>query len=268
MTAKRQEKLVYLLLVTLLPDPNQPRKTFSQEELFELSQSLAKHGFLHPLRVRKIGEDSYIIVDGQRRWMAAKMLGHAEAPCIVESDEVDDTLAFERALIANCLREDLKPLEEARAFERLMREKNWTGEQLAAEIQISPSKVSRALKLLTLPLDLQERVEKGFLSPAKAYELSKAAPAVMRELAGRAEDMTRDEIVGAIKSNGQSKGEPVKRVTAKLPEGRAVTVQGSIETLDDLIAILEETLTRARKSRPSGVSVATFIRMLADAAKA
>jgi ParB family chromosome partitioning protein len=267
MTAKRQEKLVYLLLISLLPDPNQPRKTFSQEELFELSQSLAKHGFLHPLRVRKVGEDSYIIVDGQRRWMAAKMLGHAEAPCIVESDEIDDTLAFERALIANCQREDLKPLEEARAFERLMREKNWTGEQLAAEVHMSPSKVSRALKLLTLPLDLQERVEKGFLSPAKAYELSKAAPAVMRELADKAEGMTRDEIAGAIKSNGQPKGEAVKRVAVKLAEAKSVTVAGMIDSMDSLIAIVEDFLSRARKARTQGMEVSTFVKFCKDAAK-
>src|SRR3954468_15932307 len=158
------------------PDPDQPREEFDPEELEALSESLRTRGQLQPISVYwEEGRGLYVIVCGERRWRAAKMAGMTTmtATVLARAPEQGERLAIQ--LIENLLRADLKPVEQAKAYRQLMTMNGWTAAQLTRELAVTESKVTRALALLDLPEAVQERVEKGILPPATAYEISKVA---------------------------------------------------------------------------------------------
>lgn len=158
----------------LMPDPEQPRKEFSDEAIARLAESLRSQGQLQPIRVRWSESDSkWIIVSGERRWRASKLAGLSTIDCVFEEQDLRHDRTLEQQLVENLLREDLLPIEEARAFQQLMRLKNWNGKQVAEALHIPASKVSRSLALLDLPPEVQQRVSSGQLAARSAYELSK-----------------------------------------------------------------------------------------------
>ena len=114
------------------PTVGQPRKTFDQEALAGLADSIAAHGVLQPILVREVGPDRYAIVAGERRWRAAKLAALSEIPAIVV--EMDEKTAAEVALIENIQREDLNPIEEAEAYETLAGEYRMTQEEIASRV--------------------------------------------------------------------------------------------------------------------------------------
>jgi ParB family chromosome partitioning protein len=188
----------------IVPDPDQPRREFDPEELEQLAESLRTRGQLQPIRVRwDEAEGSYVILMGERRWRAARMAGLAEMACVVEERDLtpDDRLAIQ--LVENALRSDLRPLEQANAYKALMAAKGWSTRQLGAELAIHATTITKALALLELPAEVQERVEQGGLSPAAAYEVSKLEdPTAQAELAQAAVDerLTRSEVAEAVKA--------------------------------------------------------------------
>lgn len=156
------------------PDPNQPRKEFSQEGIARLADSLCTQGQLQPIRARWSEElAKWIIVSGERRWRAAKFAGLPTIDCVFEERELGQSQTLEQQLIENLLREDLLPIEEARAYQQLMQLKNWNGKQVAEALHVPTSKVSRSLALLDLPPEVQQRVSSGQLAARSAYELTK-----------------------------------------------------------------------------------------------
>jgi ParB family chromosome partitioning protein len=149
----------------ITPHPGQPRQRFDPEKLQELVQTIREKGVLSPILVRSHGE-GYQLISGERRWRAAKMAGLKEIPAILR--EVSDQEALELSLIENIQREDLSPLEEARAYQALMELHNTTQEELAKRLGKDRSTLANALRLLKLPKPAQEALDKGQITPGHA----------------------------------------------------------------------------------------------------
>ena len=147
------------------PNKEQPRRTFDEKELSELTDSIKQNGVLQPILVRKVGTD-YEIVAGERRYQAAKAAGLTEVPVVIR--EISDEDVFKLALIENLQRSDLTPLEEARGYKRLIAEKDMTQEELARVLSKSRSTITNTLRLLDLPSEVQEFVDDGHLSAGHA----------------------------------------------------------------------------------------------------
>jgi len=148
----------------LRPNPNQPRKRFSEENLEELAQSIREKGILQPIVVRPIAGESnaYEIVAGERRWRAAQKASMHDVPVSIR--ELSDSESLEIALIENIQRADLNPIEEAAGFKALMDRFDYTQEQLSEIVGKSRSHVANLLRLLSLPAELQSLVENGSLT--------------------------------------------------------------------------------------------------------
>jgi ParB family chromosome partitioning protein len=169
-------------------DPNQPREEFDEEALARLAESLRTRGQLQPIRVRwDEAQGVYLIVCGERRWRAARMAGLATVTAIVAEGEIPPAELLAMQLVENCLREDLRPVEQARAYRSLMDANGWSIRQLAGELALDHSGVAKTLALLELPGPVQQEVDRGGLPPAAGYELSKLDdPAAQEELGRRA----------------------------------------------------------------------------------
>ena len=166
----------YLPIEKLKPGQFQPRKDFTPKALEELTESIKKHGVLQPLLVRIIENESYEIIAGERRWRAAQQAGAHEIPVVIK--DFDHSTTLEVALIENLQREDLNPLEEADAYQRLMSEFDHTQETLAAAMGKSRSHVANTLRLTNLPDAVKTFVLAGKLSAGHARTLIGAADPV------------------------------------------------------------------------------------------
>jgi len=160
--APRAAKLVPV--GSIRPNEFQPRRTFTKEEMEELTSSVRAHGVLQPILVRRDPKDAnrYELIAGERRWRAAQAARLHEIPAVVR--DLTDTESLELALIENLQREDLTPIEEARAFRRLMDDFGHTQEKLAQALGKSRSLVANLVRLLDLPDDVQQLIERGQLS--------------------------------------------------------------------------------------------------------
>ena len=148
------------------PNPLQPRKSFDNEALCQLADSISRHGLLQPIAVRTNECGFYRIIAGERRWRAAKMAGLIEIPAIIH--DMDDKKAAELALIENLQREDLNPIEEALAFRSLIEDYDMTQEECASQIGKSRSAVANSIRLLDLPKSVVDMVAAGDLSAGHA----------------------------------------------------------------------------------------------------
>lgn len=154
-----------LLIKEIQPNKGQPRKRFKAEELAELTDSIKQNGILQPLLVRRSG-DHYEIVAGERRYQAARAAGLTEVPVVIR--EISDDDVFKLALIENLQRSDLTPLEEARGYRQLIKDKGLTQEELAKILSKSRSAITNTIRLLDLPKEVQELVDEGNLSAGHA----------------------------------------------------------------------------------------------------
>lgn len=154
----------------LRANPNNPRKSFKDEELDELGRSIREKGLLQPVLVRPRGDGvSFEIVAGERRWRAAQRAGVHELPVIVR--ELSDEETLEIAIIENVQRADLNPLEEARAYQQLMNQFGHTQLKLSEVVGKSRSHIANTLRLLSLPSIVQDLIEGGDLSAGHARAL-------------------------------------------------------------------------------------------------
>ncbi|MCD7846007.1 MAG: ParB/RepB/Spo0J family partition protein [Oscillospiraceae bacterium] len=151
------------------PRSGQPRTNFDEPSLQELADSIGQHGLLQPITVRRLDGGYYQIIAGERRWRAARMAGLTEIP--VRIIEADDQKVQELALVENLQREDLNPLEEARGYRALMDDFGLTQEQVSQQVGKSRPTVANALRLLSLPKELMELVEKDQLTTGHARAL-------------------------------------------------------------------------------------------------
>lgn len=154
-----------LKITQIVPNKDQPRKLFKEAELSELSDSIKQNGILQPLLVRKKGT-KYEIVAGERRYQAAKLAGLEEVPVIIK--DISDAEVFKLALIENLQRADLSPLEEARGYKQLIKERSLTQDEVAKLVSKSRSAVTNTLRLLDLPEEVQQFVEDGLITAGHA----------------------------------------------------------------------------------------------------
>lgn len=157
-----KEGTVTLRLSEIEPNRSQPRKEFDDEALSELAESIAQHGILQPILVRPIFAGGYQIVAGERRWRAARMAGLMEVPVIIR--DMDDAEFMQLALIENLQREDLTALEEAKGYKSLMDTHGFTQEEISKTVGKSRPSVANALRLLSLPEEVQQMMEEGLLT--------------------------------------------------------------------------------------------------------
>ena len=151
------------------PTADQPRRHFDEAALAQLVESIRRDGLLQPLLVRQRAEGGYAIIAGERRWRASQRAGLQEVPVVVRDSTPHE--AFALALIENLQREDLNPIEEAQAYERLLDEHGLTQDQMAERVGKDRSTIANALRLLKLPQNVRQMVERGDLSMGQARAL-------------------------------------------------------------------------------------------------
>jgi len=157
-----QEQLKTLPVSSIVPNPRQPRRQFNEKALDALSGSIGERGVLQPVLVRSIGGGKWELIAGERRWRAAQTAGLTEIPAVIRND--DDAVALEVALIENMAREDLSPIEEAKACAALVDELGLTKESVGKRVGRSRAAVSNLIRLLDLPDEAIEMLEDGRLT--------------------------------------------------------------------------------------------------------
>ncbi|HET8818460.1 MAG TPA: ParB/RepB/Spo0J family partition protein [Xanthomonadaceae bacterium] len=178
------ESLLRLPVARLQPGQYQPRRSMDQAKLEELAESIRAQGVIQPIVVRQVGADRYEIIAGERRWRASQLAGLDEIPAVVRV--VDDHAVVAMALIENIQREDLNPLEEASALQRLIDEFHLTHAQAADAVGRSRAAVSNLLRLLELPDEIRALVETRALEMGHARALLTVAPPAAIALARQA----------------------------------------------------------------------------------
>ena len=153
----------------IIPNKEQPRKTFDEGALQELADSITVHGVLQPLLVRPLLSGGYQLIAGERRWRASRMAGLKEVPVIIR--ELSDSEAMEIAIIENLQREDLNPIEEAEGLQALIDKCDYTQEQVAVSVGKSRPAIANALRLLRLPEEVRQMTKEGEISAGHARAL-------------------------------------------------------------------------------------------------
>jgi ParB family transcriptional regulator, chromosome partitioning protein len=223
-----REGLVDIPVAEIHPNPLQPRKVFEPAALDELARSIKASGVIQPVVVRRI-TGGYQLIAGERRWRAARAAGLTQIPGIVR--EATDAEALELALVENLLREDLNPMEEAEAYQRLIGEFSWTQEELGGRVGRDRSSIANALRLLRLPEAIQEDLRAGRLTMGHARAVL-ALPEERDQLALRAEILAHSWTVRATE--------------AKVQKHRA---PGTVRPGSPELRALEEALQRALMTR-------------------
>ena len=203
-------------------NPNQPRKTFNEESLNELASSIKTHGVLQPIVLTKIG-DSYRIVAGERRFRAAKIAELKTIPAVIR--DLTEKEVREIALIENLQREDLNPMEESEALYNLLTENNLTQEALAHAIGKSRPAIANALRLLTLPVEVQMLVRDLSLSTGHAKVLVSVKPAEVQIALAKEvveKKLSVRDLEERIADLQREKKLPAQRVKTVSPEFKAL----------------------------------------------
>ena len=163
------ERIWLIPLSEIIPNPDQPRRNFKEEELLELAESIKKHGVLQPILVAEKADGGYQLIAGERRFRASKLLNLPTIPALVR--EFKDEQKLEVALIENIQRSELNPLEEAFAYQRLIEEFGLTQEEVADKVGRSRSAIANTIRLLTLPEEVQNALIDGKISTGQARAL-------------------------------------------------------------------------------------------------
>ena len=223
---------------------DQPRKTFDEEKLRELADSIARHGMVQPIIVRQNGE-RFVIVAGERRFRAARMAGLTQVPVIVKA--LDDAEVMEVALIENLQRENLNPIEEAAAIRFLMEQHDLTQEEVAKRLAKSRPAIANSLRLLNLDDGVQDYVREGKLSAGAARALV-AVKDVRKQRTLAQEAALRGLSVREVerRAHAANNEEEIKRMKA---EQKAEIARGRIS--NDLYAAQEQ----LRERLGTGVSI-------------
>jgi ParB family chromosome partitioning protein len=221
-------ELQQLRLDRIRPGKFQPRQAMDPERLQELAASIKAQGLIQPIVVRAIAGGNHEIIAGERRWRAAQIAGLAEIPALVR--EVTDHAVIAMALIENIQREELTPLEEAQALQRLIGEFNYTHHQAADAVGRSRAAVSNLLRLLDLPAPIKELLEQHRLEMGHARALLTLDPALALRLAGQAAEYgwsVRELEAAARRAQTAPRGKAKKAAARRDPD---------IETLERELA--------------------------------
>jgi ParB family chromosome partitioning protein len=210
----------------LRPNPRNPRKTFSEEELARLASSIRERGIIQPVVVRAIPTtpDAFEIVAGERRWRAAQAAGLHDIPVVVV--DIDDRTSLEYAILENVQRSDLNPIEEAAGYQRLLNEFKYTQEDLSKVIGKSRSHLANIVRLLDLPESVKSRVIAGELTAGHARALLSVRnpDAVVKRIVEEGLTVRQvEEIAAADQGHAEQKaGRPRRARPEKDPDTRAV----------------------------------------------
>ena len=208
---QEDEDGIYFLDINIIsPNSKQPRKFFDDEKIDELAKSIEIHGILQPIMVRKVGE-GYEIVAGERRWRAARKAGLKKVPCIIRELTEEQNMLI--AIIENMQREDLNPMEEAEAIHQMIDNFGLTQEEISKSVGKSRPYITNSLRLLKLPMEIQELVTTGQLTSGHARAIIAIEDsAVQLEIARYAakEQISVREMEKLSKAN-HNKAKPLKR---------------------------------------------------------
>jgi ParB family transcriptional regulator, chromosome partitioning protein len=167
--APESDRLWEIDIDRIVPNTQQPRKHFDEESLNELADSIREHGVIQPIVVQALPDNLYQLIAGERRWRAAQRAGLMKLPAIVRESDADSSL--ELALIENLQREDLNPIEEAQAYEKLIVEFGLTQEEVARRVAKNRVTITNMLRLLRLPPEVQQWVAENRLTTGHAKAL-------------------------------------------------------------------------------------------------
>ncbi|MCK4519781.1 MAG: ParB/RepB/Spo0J family partition protein [Candidatus Omnitrophica bacterium] len=215
-------EFTHLPLSRVRPAKNQPRQEVSEKELGELTQSIKAKGFIQPIVVRRSAGGRYEVVAGERRYQAAKSLGLKEIPTIIK--ELDDKDAFILAIIENLQRQDLNPIDEAQAFQRLIGEFEFSLGDIAQFVGKDKTTVVNTLRLLKLPDTIKQALQKGIITRTQA-----------RTILGVEKLQAQEKLFHQILKEGLS----VREI-----EKKARVVSGKKKTIDPFILEVEERLQK------------------------
>ena len=199
----------------LVPNQFQPRNYFDEKKIDELTQSVKKNGLIQPIAVRKGKKGIYEIVAGERRWLAAQRAGLHDVPVIVLN--LNDTQSLELAIIENIQREELNSIEEAKGYDRLIKEFHYDHERLSEFMGKSRSHISNTLRLLTLPTEIIKYVNEGKLTAGQVRPLVGRFNAVQLARSIIKEKLSSRSIENLVKKEKEDeKLKPIKRTDANI----------------------------------------------------
>jgi ParB family transcriptional regulator, chromosome partitioning protein len=246
-----QEELREVPVESISPNPRQPRRHFEEEALNALAGSLGERGVLQPVLVRPNPQGTYELIAGERRWRAARIAGMKTIPALVRPH--DDAEALELALIENMAREDLNPVEEARACAALVEELGLTREQVGRRVGRGRVAVSNLMRLLDLPDEALGLLEEGALSEGHGRALLLAKDHTARRGLARSavadgwsvrtlEERARRSNEGAREDSGRERGARARRLRGVHPD--------QVTAAEEIEAVLGEALGAEAKVRP------------------
>jgi ParB family chromosome partitioning protein len=228
----------------IIPDPNQPRKTFNQQKLKELAATIRSKGVIEPVTVRfKNDQGKYMIVTGERRYKAAQIAGLTEIPCITK--DLTDQEALILQIIENVQREELSPVEEAKSY-RILLENNWTQTAIADLVGKSQPYISQILKMLDLPAHIIEESEREDIPKEHLLQLTRSEhpEQLWNEIR---QGKTAREIRKEVEKERTPRGRPLNYRYCYRPKGKPyrVTVEFRKPHADshEIRAALNETIT-------------------------
>lgn len=248
----------------IVPDPNQPRLTFAPEELERLATSIKARGMLQPIRVTwDVSRKTWRLITGECRWRAARLAGLAEVPCLLIEGEPSELDLLLDQLVENAVRHSLTPTDEARALVRAKELKGCTAQQLAAELGISGSAITRAEALLSLPESIQAMVDDGRLAGSAAYDISRL-PDESGQLGLaeqiRTEGLNRDQVTEIVRQRVGKRAMSAKaagRLACKLEEGVSITVTAAKPLTREMLRAAAARLSQeAKKLVSAGLDAA------------
>ncbi len=235
-TPTAEETLIDVPIDQIEANPNQPRKDFEFRALDELATSIKASGVIQPVIVRRHGA-GFQLIAGERRWRAARQAGLDRIPAIVR--EATDAQSLELALVENLLREDLNPIEEAEAYQKLLAQFSWIQEELARRIGRDRSSIANSLRLLRLPEEIQADLRSGRLTMGHARALL-ALGTVADQMRLRDEILRNDWSVRATEDSIRAVEEQARQRGVAPKKGRRRSAE---------LAALEDELQRALMTR-------------------
>jgi len=226
--------VVQVAIAQVKPNPNQPRRDFDEQAMLELAQSVERDGIIQPIIVRRTAPQEYQIIAGERRWRAATLAKLTNVPVIVR--EADDQKVLELAIVENIQREDLHPIELAIAFERMASELGLSHEEIGQKTGKDRTTVTNAIRLLQLPLAVQQLISSGELKPGHARALLKIpTEKAQQEIAERC--VLEGWSVRQIEEYTKPAKEPGDEIIAKKPETKTIdpNVRAAIGDLERIL---------------------------------
>lgn len=237
------DSVIFIDINEIKPNENQPRKNFDEDKIAELAASILEHGIIQPIVVRE-NENGYEIVAGERRYRAARKAELKTVPCLVR--ELTDEQNMLLAIIENMQREDLNPIEEAQAIEKMIKTYGLTQEQVSKSLAKSRPYITNALRLLRLPEKVQDMISSGSLSSGHARALvaigDEKKQIALAERAEREALSVRD----IEKLSGESKKMPRPAARAKR---KAADVAGVEEDLKEILGTKVSLIERGKRGR-------------------